>query len=63
MKNDSISLMTNLAIVTIVEAACIKKPVMPEPLPMVKASKINAASKRNFFIYIIMILTFNCFPS
>jgi hypothetical protein len=49
------SLMTDLAIVTIIEAACIKKPVMPELLPIVRASKINTANKRNFFIDIIMI--------
>lgn len=63
MTSANTSLMIDLAIVIIVEVACIKKPVMPEPLPMVKASKINAVNKRNFFIDIIVILTFNCFLS
>ena len=58
MTNDSISLMTDLAIVTIVEAACIKKPVMPDPGLIVNANKTNTANKRNFFIDIIEFLNF-----
>jgi len=61
MKNDKISLMTDLAIVTIVEAACIRKPVMPEPGLMVNASKTKTNNNRNFFINIIEFLAFNCF--
>jgi hypothetical protein len=50
--------MIDLAIVTIVEAACIKKPVMPEPVPMVTASKTKTTNKRNFFINIVVISNF-----
>ena len=58
MTNDKTSLMTDLTIVTMVEAACIKKPVMPEPLLMVNASNNKATSNRNFFIDIIVISDF-----
>ncbi len=54
MTNDKISLMTDLAIVTIVEAACIKKPVMPDPGFMVNASNNTKHSKRTFFMIIII---------
>jgi hypothetical protein len=55
MTSDRTSLMTDLAIVIIVEAACIKKPVMPEPVLIVNANKTNTNNNRNFFIDIIMI--------
>jgi hypothetical protein len=58
MNSVNTSLMTDLTIVTIVEAACIKKPVMPEPVLIATASKTKIAKKRNFFIDIITISDF-----
>ncbi len=54
MTNDKTSLMTDLAIATIVEAACIKKPVMPDPVLMVTANNNTKHSKRTFFMIIVI---------